>query len=158
MTAARIGAATVLLLAAGYAVGGPAGVFAAAALVAVVALLAARLRIPAGRHRPWALARPGGADQEFASYRRIENALSRARTSRRDFDRSTRPLLQRLAAALLAERRRVDLAKNPCAARAAVGEDVWPLLDPSRPASGDERRPGVSAQTLARIIDRLEDL
>ena len=67
-------------------------------------------------------------------------------------------MLQRLLAALLADRRRLDMARDIRAAREAVGDDLWPLLDPARPASGDSWPPGVSAQTIARIADRLEDL
>lgn len=78
--------------------------------------------------------------------------------SRRLFDHAARPLLQRLLAALLADRRRVDMANDGRAARAALGDDLWPLLDPARPASNDSWEPGVSEQTLARIVDRLEDL
>jgi hypothetical protein len=131
---------------------------AAVALAAVAMLLAARLRIPAAPRRPSPPRRARHANAAFAAYRRIESALDQARMSRRVFDHTARPLLQRLLAALLADRRRVDMAKDIRAAREAVGADLWPLLDPARPASGDSWTPGPSTQTLARIVDRLEDL
>jgi len=152
--AGLLGAAVVL--AAGYAAGGQVGLLAVVALAAVAGLLTARLRIPPPvRPPPRQGQRSGG---EFTAYRRIQSALALAQTSQRLFDYTARPLLQRLLTALLADRRRLDLTKDPQAAREAVGEDLWPLMDPARPASGNSRPPGVSEQTIARIVDRLEDL
>jgi hypothetical protein len=152
---ALLGAA--VMLAAGYAAGGQVGLLAVVALAAVAGLLTARLRIPPPvRRPPPRQEQPAGG--EFTAYRRIESALALGQTSQRLFDYTARPLLQRLLAALLADRRRLDLTKNPQAAREAVGDDLWPLIDPARPASGDSRPPGVSGQIIARIVDRLEDL
>ena len=67
-------------------------------------------------------------------------------------------MLQRLLAALLADRHHVDIGKDPRPAREQVGDDLWPFLDPARQASGDSRAPGVSLETLTKIVDRLEDL
>ncbi|HCU97495.1 MAG TPA: hypothetical protein DHU96_34235 [Actinobacteria bacterium] len=153
-----ISLAGTIMLAAGYAVGGQLGLFAVVALAAVVGLLAARLRIPPPPSRPSPARHEQHPNAAFAAYRRIESALDQARMSRRLFDHAARPLLQRLLAALLADRRRVDMANDGRAARAALGDDLWPLLDPARPASNDSWEPGVSEQTLARIVDRLEDL
>jgi hypothetical protein len=158
MKAVNIALAAAVLLVAGYAVGGQLGLFAAVALAAIAGLLATRLRIPAAPRRPSPPRRARHANAAFAAYRRIESALDQARMSRRVFDHTARPLLQRLLAALLADRRRVDMAKDIRAAREAVGADLWPLVDPARPASGDSRTPGPSTQVLARIADRLEDL
>ncbi len=148
----------VIVLAAGYAVGGPAGLFVIAGAAAVGTLLTARLRIP-GQARP--AARPGVTpfrNAPFASYRHIDLALSEARVSPRHFDLVTRPLLQRLLAALVADRRGADLAEDATAPREAMGADLWPLLDPARPASDDSKGAGVSPDTLAAMVDRLEDL
>jgi hypothetical protein len=155
VAAAALGAA--IVLAAGYAVGGQAGLFAVVVLAAIAGLLAARLRIPRPAPRP---ARPQAPDSDpaFAGYRRIETAVGLAQSSQRFFDHGARPLLQRLLAALLADRRGLDIGQDTGAARTAVGDDLWPLLDPERPASSDSRQPGVSERTLARIVDRLEDL
>ena len=129
-----------------------------ACTAAVGALLTARLRI-AGQSRPPArsgLASYGNA--AFPRYRHIDLALSEARVSKRHFDLVTRPLLQRLLAALVADRHGVDLGKDTAAARGAIGEHLWPLLDPARPASDDSQAPGVGLETLAAIVDRLEDV
>lgn len=68
-----------------------------------------------------------------------------------------RPELVRLAAALLAEHHDVDLVAQPAQARALLGEDVWPLLDPRR----SEERPDavrVDDRALAMLVERLEGL
>jgi hypothetical protein len=148
----------VIVLAAGYAVGGQAGMFALVALAAVVAVLAARLRIPPSRPPPAARREAPPREPGFRGYRRIENALAEARVSRRHFDLVTRPLLQRLLAALFADRRRADVTKDIHAAREVVGEDLWPLLDPARPATADSSERGVGAETMARVVDRMEEL
>jgi hypothetical protein len=153
--AALLGA--LVMLAAGYAAGGQVGLLAVVALAAVAGLLTARLRIPPPV-RPPPPRQEERAGGEFTAYRRIQSALALAQTSQRLFDYTARPLLQRLLAALLADRRRLDLTRDPQAAREAVGDDLWPLIDPARPASGDSHPPGVSEQTIARIVDRLEDL
>ena len=78
--------------------------------------------------------------------------------SPRHYDLVTRPLMTRLAAARLADRHRVDLWSNPEHARAVLGDDVWPWVDPAREPSRDSQPPGVGAETLTRIVDRLETL
>jgi len=153
---ALLGAA--VMLGAGYAAGGQVGLLAVVALGAAAALLTTRLRIPLSPREP----RPPRPEQpaggEFTAYRRIQSSLALAQSSQRLFDYTARPLLQRLLAALLADRRRLDLTRDDRAAREAVGDELWPLIDPARPASSDSRPPGVSEQTIARIVDRLEDL
>jgi hypothetical protein len=163
MTARAVIAAVALLgaavvLGAGYAAAGQVGLLAVVALAAVAALLTARLRIPPPSREPGRRRQEPPAGGEFTAYRRIQSALALAQSSQRLFDYTARPLLQRLLAALLADRRRVDLTRDTRAAREAVGDDLWPLIDPARPASGDSSPPGVSEQTIARIVDRLEDL
>ncbi len=158
MRAAALALGAVIVLAAGYAAAGQVGLLAAAAAAAVAALLAARLRIPSPRPRPAPSRQARVLNPEFRGYRHIEVALGEGRASARHFDLVTRPLLQRLLAALLAERRHLTISQDPGAAREAVGGDLWPFLDPGRPASGDSRAPGVSPETLTKIVDRLEDL
>lgn len=157
VTVAVISLGAAIMLVAGYAVGGQAGLLAVVALAAAAVLLTARLRIPSPS-RPLPPRPEQQAGPRFPAYRRIESALGQAQTSRRHFDYGTRPMLQRLLAARLADRRRLDLTRDTWAAREALGDDLWPLLDPARPASSDSRPPGVSEQTIARIVDRLEDL
>lgn len=101
---------------------------------------------------------PAVSAADFPSFRRIEANLGWATVSRRHYDHVVRPLLTRLLSAALADRHRVDPARQPEQARRLVGAELWPLLDPARPASDDGNAPGVDLATLARIVSRLEDI
>ncbi len=52
----------------------------------------------------------------------------------------------------------LTLTADPERARHLVGDDIWPLVDPSRPPSFDSKAPGADLPTLTRIVDRLEQL
>jgi hypothetical protein len=151
LTGALVGAAA-------YAVAGSSGLLVVTVLAGALALLLAHEWLtgaPAGRARPGQVGRVNAA---FSSYWRIESALDEGRLSRLRFDRVTAPMLTRLLAALLADRQRVDLVKDPDAARKAIGDDVWPMLDPGRPPVTDSAVPGVTVAALTTIVDRLEEL
>lgn len=151
LTGALVGAAA-------YAVAGSSGLLVVTVVAGVLALLLAPewlSRAPAGRARPDD--QVGRVNAAFSSYWRIESALNEGRLSRLRFDRVTAPMLTRLLAALLADRQRVDLVKDPDAARKAVGDDVWPMLDPGRPPVTDSAVPGVTVAALTTIVDRLEE-
>ncbi len=68
------------------------------------------------------------------------------------------PLLRAAAGARLAIRHGFDLERRPEAARALLGEDVWELLRPDRPAPEDRHGPGVSGERVAAVIERVESL
>ena len=95
---------------------------------------------------------------DFPAYAKISSDLGWAPVSQWHYDHGIRPLFGRLLESVLAERHRVDLARDPARARDLVGEDVWPLVDPSRPSSFDSKAPGADLRTLTRIVDRLEQL
>lgn len=65
-----------------------------------------------------------------------------------------RPQLQRLFAARLAERHGVEPHHSPERARALVGPELWPWIDPE----GDAPEPAVSETVLRALLDRLEAL
>ncbi|MFB9831527.1 hypothetical protein [Actinoallomurus acaciae] len=136
------------------------GLIVACAGLTALSLLILRAVVPGGppavsppRRRP-----ARDLARAFPGYRRIHSALGWADVSARHYDLSTRPLLQRLLTARLADRYGLDPARSPERARELLGEELWPLLDPSRPASSDSDAPGVDMVTLARIADRLETL
>ena len=148
-----------LVVVAGTAAAGAAGMLVVFSVLAGVAVLVLALRLPgaaAPRHRP----RPGPAvdNEPYRAYRQVAEQLSWADVSPRHYDIVTRPLLTRLAAARLADRHRVDLWTDPAGARTVLGEDVWTWVDPAREASRDSQPPGIGPETLTRIVDRLESL
>ncbi|MFI0898286.1 hypothetical protein [Streptomyces sp. NPDC020983] len=148
------GVAAVVLLALAE---GPAGAAAALAVCTVAGLAVARYAT--------------GANAQDSGFRRNVRLLgSRAPALgewQRIVDKSTgegadvhfvatlRPQLQRLFAARLAERHGVHLHRHPERARALVGADLWPWIDPHhRPA----RRPDHPERVLRALLDRLEAL
>ena len=151
-----IGAAGLVVV---YSLAGVGGLLLVLTLVAVVGVLATLARLPGapatrGRSRPPVPV----VNAPYRTYRRVAEQLSWARVSPRHYDVVTRPLLQRLMASRLEERHGIDVHRSPGAARAVVGEDLWPWLDPARPASGWSRPPGLAEHDLHRLVDRLEAL
>ncbi|MGW1403921.1 hypothetical protein ACWCRF_36005 [Streptomyces sp. NPDC002405] len=65
-----------------------------------------------------------------------------------------RPQLQRLFAARLAQRHGVAMYRNPQRARALVGAELWPLIDPEVTAP----QPTLPEPVLRSLLDRLEAL
>lgn len=68
------------------------------------------------------------------------------------------PLLRSTAAARLAARHGVELDRRPESARALLGDEVWELLRPDRPAPADRHGPGVPREQIAAAIERVESL
>ena len=68
------------------------------------------------------------------------------------------PLLRAAATARLASHRGVELDRRPEVAQALLGEDVWELLRPDRPAPADRHGPGVPREQVAAAIERVESL
>ena len=171
VTLAALGA-----LAAALAAGGVFTLIVTAECLAALALLVALARTPAGvrdRRAPWAAARARAAwtrlgprrgppaevrSADFPAYVKISSDLGWAPVSQWHYDHGIRPLFGRLLESVLAERHRVDLARDPARARDLVGDDIWPLVDPSRPPSFDSKAAGADLRTLTRIVDRLGQL
>jgi hypothetical protein len=68
---------------------------------------------------------------------------------------ATRPLLHRLLLSTLAERRG---AGTDAAARAWLGEELWPYVDVAAPRSRNSDDAGVPGRVIARIVERMETL
>jgi hypothetical protein len=174
--AAAVTLAALAALTAALAVGGPFTVVVTAECMAALALVVVLARTPGGvreRHVPrteaWARAvwarlrrrRNPPAEvrsADFPAYTKISSDLGWAPVSQWHYDHGIRPLFGRLLESVLAERHRVDLARDPARARELVGDDIWPLVDPTRPPSFDSKAPGADLRTLTRIVDRLEQL
>jgi hypothetical protein len=176
----RVAVVTVAALAAlgaAFTVSGQLGFVIAADCLAALALVIALVSTPGGVRerdvlRPvvawarvaWQRIWPHRAEHaavrpsDFPAYAKISSDLSWAPVSQWHYDHGLRPLLSRLFESVLAERHRVDLSADPERARSVVGDDVWPLIDPSWPPSFDSKAPGTDLRTLARIVDRLEQL
>ena len=155
---------------------GPFGLVVAADCLAGLGLIIALVAVPRGGDAPawrppstrarlrwawlWRRLDPPAPVQaaDFPTYAKISSDLGWAPVSQWHYDHGVRPLLVRLMTSALAEHHRIDAAKDPARARQLVGDEIWPLLDPLRPPSLDSKAPGADLRTLARIVDRLEDL
>jgi hypothetical protein len=100
--------------------------------------------------------------------------VASARGSATGFAHGARPELQRLYAVRLAEKHGVSLLTEPEKAAALIGPELWPWIDPSRPAplpvrpraphQALDRRSGPAADApppdsvLLALVDRLERL
>jgi hypothetical protein len=142
--------AAALVLVAGR-LGGDAAALTTVQLLAAVALLSllVELPVPARPRRP-PPAETDGRDR-FASYDRVVSAVLSSRQSARVVDLQLRPVLDRLVAT------KVDQL-GEARVRAVLGEDVWWLADPRRPARSDSREGGLETADLTRVVERLEAL
>ena len=120
----------VALLGAGYAAAGSAGLLDIGAVVAIAALLTGRIRVR-GREPHVVMRKKEEADAGFPGFGRITSEMEWAMLSRRHYERSTRPQLERLAVAL----------------GRTLPEEVL----------SDEFGTGPSSSELDRIIARLEE-
>ena len=159
--------------AAGYAVAGR-GAFAVVAVGAgVISLIVLRSLI-----RPLSLASspedasgpdpavPAPVLLTFSRQWRRRSRLADAQASLAAYEAGLRGQLENLLASRLAERHGISLYDDPAAARRALAgesatyDSLWPWIDPARPKPADQPRdqPGIPYRTLARLLDRLEQL
>lgn len=78
--------------------------------------------------------------------------------SLRGFDVVLRPRLIDAAEVRLSDRHGVDIYAEPERARPLLGGQVWPLLDPSRPAASHADGGRVSRRRVANIVRAIEEL
>ena len=127
---------------------GTVGLVVTALLASAVALGAFRARLSADvlpesppPPRSWPM-------KPFHAYREIEFALGWGRAGR-----MLRPVLARVATAIVAQRRGIDADRDPDAARRLLGEHAWVVADPG--TGEPDARP---LADIARFVDRLEQL
>ena len=88
--------------------------------------------------------------------RLVTFAMSRSGAS--DLHFRLRPLLREMAARRLRAGHGVDLDADPGRARSLLGDDLFDLVRADRPPPIDRLAPGLPADTMAAIVDRLERL
>lgn len=99
-----------------------------------------------------------GLDQP-RSLRQVEVAvrLSVSKTGAHEVHYRLRPVLRELSISRL-RRHQVDLDTAPGAARVALGEELWQIVRPDRPAPDNPNGRGVPLATLGSMVERLESL
>jgi hypothetical protein len=141
----------------GYVTAGPLGGYLVASVVFVVAtalLLATMPAVAKAPKRNRAHAERPPATREFGDIGRIEMEVLDGLRTGRIYDHALRPRLYRLQRALL-QQRKTGAASGPAAVRAHVGEQLWPMIDPSVRSFDDT--PKVTARELDELLARLEE-
>jgi len=152
---------------AGYAMAGWAGLSVVAVATAAIALVVLRALMPRLTPVPAKKARERPRAPMLTGYYRRRHEVQTAMTSRGYYDGQLRPVLEHLLAARLAERHGIHLYADPAAARSVLCRNprdagLWRWIDPAArpagPAQGARDRPAIPRHTLARLINRLEEL
>jgi hypothetical protein len=158
---------------AGYAVAGRGALAVVAVAAGVISLVVLRSLV-----RPLSLTSPpedvSGPDpavpapvlSSFSRQWRRRSRLADAQASMAAYEAGVRGQLEHLLASRLAERHGISLYDDPAAARrtfageSATYDSLWPWIDPDRPKPADQppNQPGIPYRTLARLLDRLEQL
>jgi hypothetical protein len=152
---------------AGYVMAGWAGLSVVAVVTAAAAMVVLRALLPQLTPDETKKAREKPTARTLSGYSHRRFVVQTAMTSQGFYNSELRPVLEHLLAARLAERHGVHLYQDPDAARKLLchsprDADLWPWIDPTtRPKTSGrdaaEQR-GIPGRTLARLIDRLEQL
>jgi hypothetical protein len=156
--AALLGCLAALSVVIAYGSSGLVGLVISLSAVAALGLVAVVIGVPGAAPRVRPARRLPTFEEPYPSYEQISEQLSWSRVSPRHYDLVTRPLLVRLMSARLADHHGIDLDRDPDAARALVGDDVWWWVDPGRPAQTSSQPPGIDPAVLDRVVTRLERL
>jgi hypothetical protein len=151
---------------AGGAVAGWPGMATALMAAASLAIVVLRGLAP----RPAAQSVRRAKDREVAraitGYAQRRFVVNSSLTSRAFYEADLRPILEHLLAARLSENHGINLYQDRAAARSAFcrgrgDEALWSWIDPAQALptlDRDMQRHGIPRRTLARIINRLEQL
>jgi hypothetical protein len=94
--------------------------------------------------------------ERVRSLEELEHAVDFALTTSFDVHYRLRPHLSRIAAHRLAARRGIAMGEQPAAARAALGEELWALVDPDRTSPAERNAPGLPLDRIRRLVAALE--
>jgi len=148
----------------GYAAAGLAGTAVVVTCAAVASLVVLRALTPAPpAHGDGPVPDTEAIPVTFTGYWRKRAGLVDGTKSMTAYDAELRGTLQRLLAARLAERHGISLQDDPGAARRLLcptprDDRLWYWVDPARPPATPGSQTGIPPRTLARLIDRLEQL
>lgn len=100
--------------------------------------------------------RPRPRPERVRSLEELEHAVDFAGTTAFDVHYRLRPHLVRIAGHRLAARRGIDIDAEPAAARAALGAELWALVDPDREPPAERNAPGLPPAAMRRLVEALE--
>jgi hypothetical protein len=162
IAAITVGAAAL----AGGAVAGWPGLATALIAAAMLAIVVLRGLAPRSAEQSVRLARDKQVARAITGYAQRRSVIASSLTNRAFYEADLRPILEHLLAARLAENHGINLYQDPAVARAAfcrsrADEALWSWIDPAQALPAQDRdmqRFGIPRRTLARIINRLEQL
>jgi len=155
---------------AGYLMASWAGLSVVVIATAAIALLVLRALLPQLTPDQAKKAREKPTARTLSGYSHRRFVVRTATSSLGFYNSELRPVLEHLLAARLAERHGVNLYQDPAAARGLLcrsprDASLWAWIDPDpkttgpkEPARGNSEQSGIPRRTLARLIDRLEQL
>jgi hypothetical protein len=151
---------------AGGAVAGWPGVAVVAIVTAALAMVVLRGVIPQSAAQSVRRTRDKQVARAIAGYAQRRYVVAASVSSRAFYEADLRPVLEHLLAARLAENHGVNLYTEPAAAHATFcrnrgDEALWRLVDPAQVPPFEQREleaRGIPRRTLARLINRLEQL
>ncbi len=162
-----IAGVTVLAAAlAGGAVAGWPGVVTVAIATAARSIVVLGALAPRPAAQAVRLARDKQAARSIAGYAQRRFLVASSVTNRAFYESDLRPVLEHLLAARLAEHHGVNLYTDPARARAVFchsrGDEIlWSWVDPAQAPQAldrDMQAHGIPRRTLARLVNRLEQL
>jgi len=164
LTIAAAGVAAAAL--AGAAVAGWPGLAVVAIAAAAVSMVVLRALLPQAAAHSVRRARDKQVARPIFGYAQRRFVVASSLSAPGAYEADLRPVLEHLLAARLAENHGINLYTEPAAARRAFcrargDEALWSLVDPQQTlsrAERDRRRHGISRRTLARLVNRLEQL
>ena len=164
LTIAAVAVAAAML--AGGALAGWAGVATVAIAAAALSMVVLRGLLPRSAAQSVRRARGKQDTRVIAGYAQRRFVVATSTDSRAFYEADLRPVLEHLLAARLAEKHGVNLYTDPAAAKTAFcrtrgDEALWRWVDPAQalPAGDREKeKHGIPRRTLARLVNRLEQL
>jgi hypothetical protein len=132
----------------------------------VIALLVLRGLIPRSEAQAFRRAKDKQQARAISGYAQRRFVVATSVVTRAMYESDLRPVLEHILAAKLAENHGVNVYSEPASARRVfcrtrADESLWPWIDPAQTLDTDDRarqRHGIPRRTLARLIDRLEQL
>ena len=151
---------------AGGAVAGWAGLATVAIATVILSLIVLRGLVPRSAAQSVRRAAEKQVARAVTGYAARRTIVSSSLSSRLYYESDLRPVLEHLLAARLAERHGVNLYQDPDAARRAFCRSrgdvaLWSWVDPAQALGAEDRamqKYGIPRRTLARLINRLEQL
>lgn len=153
------GVAFVAIAAAAYTMAGAPGLAIVSVVAAAIGVAAARGLLPPRDPDAARTFKDKPVAPSISGYSRRRWTVAHSRDAGQTYEHELRPVLEHILAARLAEKHGVNLYHEPARARELVNDQaIWYWIDPEQAQARQQRTAGIPLRTLARLIQRLEQL